>query len=366
MGIPLRRGRRVVGHTHAQAVAVAEAVLQVEFPGARGATVAAAPVGQDLQSFGLGIVLAALGAPPFLDAVDGERRGVGGLADEDGAGVGPGVVDAVGDGEAVGIGAEVVVVDQLGSAVPLGAGIAECADELLLLGVDADDRRVVGGAPLTQFGDVVELVVAVRVRGAGTLLVVDAQRESHLLEKPGDGPRADVGPELAQLGGDLGGGAACPLQATDRVAGRLVVHQVLDVGDDFRRFFSAGGRPPPTRRTRSISTSRSTSCRRPAATVDGSMPSSSAMRRSPPHPHLSASRPANSRRCRSSSRLANNTIAARSSLRHQVRPVAGARTSPGVAINRRRARSWWGLVRAVGRAVEELGRRACAASAARC
>ena len=86
---------------------------------------------------------------------------------------------------------------------------------------------------------------AVRMRGAGTLLVVDAQRESHLLEKPGDGPRADTGAELAQFGGDLGGRTACPLQAADRVASRLVVHQRFDVGDDFRRFFSVRGRPPP-------------------------------------------------------------------------------------------------------------------------
>ena len=102
-GVPLRGGRRVVGHGHAQAVPVAEAVLQVEFPGARRATVANAAVGQDLQRVGVGIVLAALGAPPFLDAVDGERWGVGGLADEDGAGVGPRVVDAVGDGESLSV-----------------------------------------------------------------------------------------------------------------------------------------------------------------------------------------------------------------------------------------------------------------------
>ena len=146
------------------------------------------PVGQDLQGFGLGILLVPFGAPPLLDAVDGERRGVGGLADEDGAGIGPHVVDAVGDGAALGRGWKVVVVDQFGAVVPLGTGVLERANEFLLLGVDADDRRVVDGAALAQFGDVLELVVAVRVRGAGTLLVVDAQRESHFLEKPGDGP----------------------------------------------------------------------------------------------------------------------------------------------------------------------------------
>ena len=100
-----------MGYGDAQAVAVAEAMLQVELPSARRGTVAAAAVGEDLQGLGLRIVLAALGTPPFLDAVDGERRGVGGSADEDGAGIGARVVDAVGDGEALGIGGEVVVVD---------------------------------------------------------------------------------------------------------------------------------------------------------------------------------------------------------------------------------------------------------------
>ena len=56
-----------------------------------------------------------------------------------------------------------MVVDQFGAAVPFGAGIAERADEFLFLGVDADDRCVLDGAALAQFGDVLELVVAVRM-----------------------------------------------------------------------------------------------------------------------------------------------------------------------------------------------------------
>ena len=181
-GVPLRRGGRVMGYGDAQAVAVAEAMLQVELPSARRGTVAAAAVGEDLQGLGLRIVLAALGTPPLLDAVDGERRGVGGSADEDGAGIGARVVDAVGDGEALGIGGEVVVVDEFGAAVPLRAGIAEGADELLLLRIDADNRDAVGGAALAQLGDVPELLVAVGMRGAGELLVVDAQRIAHRFE----------------------------------------------------------------------------------------------------------------------------------------------------------------------------------------
>ena len=95
-------------------------MLQVELPGPRRAAVAAAAVGEDLQRLGVGIALAALGAPPLLDAVDGERRGVGARADEDGAGVRPRVVDAVGNGDAFGLGAKVVVLDEFGGVVGCG------------------------------------------------------------------------------------------------------------------------------------------------------------------------------------------------------------------------------------------------------
>ena len=203
MGFHFDVAGRVMGHGDAQAVAVAEAMLQVALPGARRGTVAAAAVGEDLQALSLRIVVAALGAPPLLDAVDGERRGVGGSADEDGAGIGARVVDAVGDGEALGIGGEVVVVDEFGAAVPLRAGIAEGADEFLLLRIDADDRDAVGGAALAQLGDVPELLVAVGMRGAGELLVVDAQRIAHRLEEPRDRLRADVDAEPAEFVGEL-------------------------------------------------------------------------------------------------------------------------------------------------------------------
>ena len=90
---------------------------------------------------------------------------------------------------------------------------------------------------LAQFGDVPELLVAPRMRSAGALLVVDAQRVAHRLEQSSDRLGADVDAEGTQFVRDLGGRTAGPLQAADRVAGRLVLHQGLDAGDDFRRFF---------------------------------------------------------------------------------------------------------------------------------
>ena len=49
--------------------------------------------------------------------------------------------------------------------------------------------------------------------------------------------RADVDAEPVELLGEFGGGAVCPLQAADGVAGRLVSHQGFEAGEDFGRFF---------------------------------------------------------------------------------------------------------------------------------
>ena len=78
-----------------EVVGIAEGVLEVVLPGAWGAAVAAAGVGE----------------------------------------VGEQVVDAVGDGAAVGFGGEVVVFDVGGAIVPGAAGIAEVADEFFLVGI---------------------------------------------------------------------------------------------------------------------------------------------------------------------------------------------------------------------------------------
>lgn len=56
--------------------------------------------------------------------------------------------------------------------------------------------------------------------------------------------------------------------------------------------FSSECRPPPTRRTRSTSTSPESSSRRPLATAPGSRPNSSATWASPPCPTFIASSPA--------------------------------------------------------------------------
>ena len=166
-----------------------------------------------------------------------------------------------------------------------------------------------------------------------------------------------------RCGCELGGRAVRPLQAADGSPAVSWVIRGLDAGDDFR-LLPVGGRPQPARRTGSTSTSRSTSWRRPAATVDGSMPSRAAMRRWPPHPHLSDSRPATA--AAAARRAGCDQHDGGRATPPASRSASGSgRTRPGVAMSSRRARSWWVCLRGVGRTVEETGRRACAASASR-
>ena len=221
--IPLGAAAGVVGHAHAQAVGVAQDVLQGMLPSPRAAAVAAAAVGEDQQGGGAGVAVAALEAPPEFDAVDGEEGGVGGVADADGAAVGVEVVDAVGHGEAVGEGAEVVVEDCGGVLLPVGAGIVEQADEFLFLGVDADHGAA--GVFCTQGGDALELGVAVGMLGGREAFAVDAQGEPVAFEPAAHGRGADGEAVGGQLGGQLGDGAAHPAQAAHGAAGGVVFEQ---------------------------------------------------------------------------------------------------------------------------------------------
>ena len=186
-GVVLGTAGGIVGDGDFEAVGIAEGMLQGVLPGAGVAAVAAAAVGEDSELGGVGIAALTGGSPPVVETVDREERRVVGVADDDGAVVGEQVVDAVGNGEAVGEGAEVVVEDLDGLLFPGGAGVLEVADEFLLLGVDADQGAVLGGATTLEGGDELKLGVAVGRGDGGELLAIDAQGEAGGGEQAGDG-----------------------------------------------------------------------------------------------------------------------------------------------------------------------------------
>ena len=122
---------------------------QLDLPGPQSVAVGAPGVGADEQLGGLGVAGRPIWAHHRPMRGHGEGGGVGVVADRHPAFVGAQVVDAVGDG-----------LSHLGvdEVVDLGAGgrflglvllpsVGVLADQLLLLGVDANDRLAVGQEP---------------------------------------------------------------------------------------------------------------------------------------------------------------------------------------------------------------------------
>src|SRR5215469_7138648 len=107
------------------------------------------------------------------NSVRGKGRCVMRDADYDGASIGEQIVDAIGDSDAGGIGAEVVIVDQTRRKIPARSGILESAHQFALLGIDADNRMATTLEPLSQIGEIEELIVPIRRVIGGEFLVID-------------------------------------------------------------------------------------------------------------------------------------------------------------------------------------------------
>src|ERR1017187_1495246 len=162
------------------------------------------------------------------------------------------------------------------------ASVFEVANWFLLLRIDTDDGQALVDKSFSLRPDVKELLMAIGFFGRGHLFAVYAEFEFQFLEQAAHGVLAHRDSPSGALFSDLARRSPAPLHPRDGVCGSVVPHQFFDWGDDFWRFFSSGLRPPPVLRMWSISRSCSSSSRRPWATVSGSMPMNSAIRRSPP------------------------------------------------------------------------------------
>ena len=79
-------------------------MLQTLLPSPQSVAIAASTVGEDVQLGGVGVASAAGGAASVVEAVRGEEGPVIGLSDDDSAGIGLRIIDAVGHGKALRLG----------------------------------------------------------------------------------------------------------------------------------------------------------------------------------------------------------------------------------------------------------------------
>ena len=130
--IPFGGVRGIVADRDAQAVAIAEFLLEGRLPGAAAGAVAAAAVGQDQEPLGLRVRFRALPSPPLFDAFDGELGGFVTAADKHRPAIGLQIVDAIGNRDPRGVGGEVVIVHRQRLPIPFDAAVFESAYQFLL------------------------------------------------------------------------------------------------------------------------------------------------------------------------------------------------------------------------------------------
>ena len=180
--IPFGCSRRVMADSDLEPKAVAEASLELVLPSAVARTVAPTAVGENEQTLDVEVVSLPCARPPSRERGDCESRRIMGGTDEDVSTIGSSLVEPPGDSCAQGIFLEIVVMDEGRFSFPRGARVLETADHLLLLRVDADDRRSVPGVALPHAGDILELLVPIRVGVPCQLLVIHAQGKLKILE----------------------------------------------------------------------------------------------------------------------------------------------------------------------------------------
>ncbi len=175
-GIPLRRAGRVVANGDWDSEDVCEFLLEAKLVDAGSRSIAPARIRKHEEALRLRIPPCPVLSPPPDKAVDGEVRGVGRDSDVEETSVRRQVVKAVGSRTALSVVGEIVSVDLVGLETPRAAGVLEIADQLLLLGVNADNGLTGFQEGLLLLAYVSELLVPVGVRRPSEALSVPFER----------------------------------------------------------------------------------------------------------------------------------------------------------------------------------------------
>ena len=266
---------------HYQSELIGQQCLHLLLPHTWAIAITAARVTHDEQLVSGREGRATDSAPPVSDPLDGKLGRIGRLTDIQIAAVVGQIVQAIRHGFTQGVLRKIMFVHGVRGLTPALARVLEVADQLFFLGVHADHGQTRLKKGLFLLLQIDKLLVSIRVRCARQAFDVDLQRIVQFAQQSSHGRMADF---LTQLLTQMAQAAPAPLARAHRVAGRLRLHQGLQLLDEFGVFFSTGGWPPPDRRTRSWgrSANSASSSRRPRRMVSTSKPVICASKLSPP------------------------------------------------------------------------------------
>ena len=140
---------------------------------------------------------------------------------------------------------------------PSPSGILEIPDQFLLFGVHAENRTTRFRKDLALLLDVPKLPFAVWMRRTTEPLDIATHGEVLPAQQSSNGVRTRGVPLIPQVVAQMPQTPTHPLAAAHRVAAAVRFGQWGQARLDRGVFFSTGGRPPPTRRTRSAGQSSS-------------------------------------------------------------------------------------------------------------
>ncbi len=142
------------------------------------------------------------------------------------------VVDAVRNRLALGVGREIMHQHRRRRALrlPFAPAVLEVPDQLFLLRVDRDHRLASGQMRVRGLVDVLELRVAVRMRGAFLPLARRLQPVAQAVQQPAHSGRTHPPPLLVQRRRQLCATLARPAQRRGRVSARQRIHQGFERG----------------------------------------------------------------------------------------------------------------------------------------
>src|SRR4029077_8368482 len=239
---------------YAEAVSLARLFKSV-FPQPSRRAVAAAAVGGDQQSGGVGVARPPDGLPPLADAVDREGRRVVVDADTHPSGIRGQVIDPVRHSAAELLDQEVMDPDLFRVALRaiFAPVVAEIPDQFLFLGVDGDHRLLFRQSGGYLAVDIAELRIPVGVRVAVRGLAVALQTVTCLIEQVADQGAADFVTLRLQRLCQTAHAFAGPPQRRFRIPAGRRLDQGFEIGEQRRilgnRRLAPRSRPPnPFRR----------------------------------------------------------------------------------------------------------------------